>query len=137
MDGAATEDRTAVGAPTEARRRALTIGLCTAVVAVAFEAISVATAMPAAARALDGLDLYAWAFSLFLIGQLFATIAAGRLCDRLGAARLVAGRLLQGLGSGATSIAMYVVIAQVFDESSRPTMFSFISTAWVLPSFVG
>ena len=139
----------------------LTIGLCTAVVAVAFEVISVATAMPAAARDLDGLDLYAWAFSLFLIGQLFATVAAGRVCDRIGPARpmaggvglfavglvvaatsatmlqLVVGRLLQGLGAGVVSIAMYVVIARAYDESQRPTMFSYISSAWVLPSFVG
>ena len=57
----------------DAPPRGLALGLCIAVVAVAFEAISVATAMPAAARELDGLDLYAWAFSLFLIGQLFAT----------------------------------------------------------------
>jgi MFS family permease len=143
------------------RQRALTVGLCTAVVAVAFEAISVATAMPAAARELDGLDLYAWAFSAFLIGQLFATVAAGRLCDRMGAGRpmaggillfavglvvaataptmvqLIAGRLLQGLGSGVVAVAMYVVIAEVYDERQRPAMFSYISSAWVVPSFVG
>src|SRR3954466_7321633 len=141
--------------------RGLALGLCIAVVAVAFEAISVATAMPAAARELDGLDLYAWAFSLFLIGQLFATVAAGRVCDRVGAAKpmvvgvvlfaiglvvaataptmlqLVVGRLLQGLGSGVVAVAMYVVIAQVYDERRRPTMFSYISSAWVVPSFVG
>src|SRR3954454_16508356 len=93
MDSAATEDRSAVGVSVGARRRSLTIGLCTAVVAVAFEAISVATAMPAEARELDGVDLYAWAFSLFLIGQLFATVAAGRLCDRIGPARPMAGGL--------------------------------------------
>ncbi len=142
-------------------RRALVVGMCTAVTAIAFEVVSVATAMPAAARDLDGLGLYAWAFSLFLIGQLFATVAGGRLCDRVGPARpmsgglclfsaglvvagtaptmvqLVAGRLLQGLGAGVVSIALYVVIAQVFDERQRPTVFSLFSTAWVLPSFVG
>ncbi len=142
-------------------RRALVAGLCTAVTAIAFEAVSVATAMPAAARDLDGLGLYAWAFSLFLIGQLFATVAAGRLCDRLGPARpmagglllfagglgvagsattmvqLVAGRLLQGLGAGTIAISLYVVVAVVFDEAGRPTVFSFFSTAWVLPSFLG
>jgi MFS family permease len=142
-------------------RHLLVVGLCTAVTAIAFESVSVATAMPAAARDLDGFDLYAWAFSLFLIGQLFATVAGGRLCDRLGPARpmagglalfavglvvaataptmgvLVAGRLLQGLGAGTLSISLYVVIAQVFDAHQRPTVFSFFSTAWVLPSFVG
>jgi len=143
------------------RSRALTVGLCVAVVAVAFEAVSVATAMPAAARDLDGLSLYAWAFSLFLIGQLFATVAAGRLCDRFGPARpmalglavfalglvtaatagsmahLVVGRLLQGLGAGVVGLSMYVVIARAYDESRRPQMFSWISSAWIVPSFVG
>jgi MFS family permease len=65
-------------------QRALTIGLCAIVVAIAFEAISVATAMPVAARELDGLSYYAWAFSLFLIGMLFATVVCGRLSDRIG-----------------------------------------------------
>jgi MFS family permease len=142
-------------------RRGLAIGLCTAVVAIAFEAIAVATAMPEAARRLDGLDLYAWAFSLFSIGMLFATVASGRIADRLGPARpmvvgmvifavglviaataqsmaqLIAGRLVQGLGSGTMSVAIYVCIARVFDPAQRPRMFSYISTAWVLPSFIG
>ena len=39
-------------------QRALTIGLCATIVAIAFEVISVATAMPVAARALDGLRYY-------------------------------------------------------------------------------
>jgi MFS family permease len=51
--------------------------------------------------------------------------------------QLIGGRLLQGLGAGTISISLYVVIAQVFDASQRPTVFSFFSTAWVLPSFVG
>src|SRR5215212_2916657 len=124
MEGTEVRTSPRVGTARGARQRGLTVGLCTAVVAVAFEAISVATAMPAAARELDGLELYAWAFSVFLIGQLFATVAAGRLCDRIGAGRpmagglalfavglvvaataatmeqLIVGRLLQGLGSG-------------------------------------
>ncbi|MBA3528933.1 MAG: MFS transporter [Propionibacteriaceae bacterium] len=142
-------------------RRALTIGLCTAVVAIAFEAIAVATAFPAAARELNGLAIYAWAFSLFLVGMLFATVATGRLADRIGPARpmiaglvvfaiglgvaatsqtmfqLIAGRLVQGLGSGTMGVAIYVCIAQAFEPRARPKMFSYISTAWVLPSFVG
>jgi MFS family permease len=147
--------------PRPVSRRALTIGLCTAVVAIAFEAIAVATALPAAARQLDGLSIYAWAFSMFAIGMLFSTVASGRLADRIGPARpmiagmitfsvglvvaataqsmlqLIAGRLVQGLGSGTMGVAIYVCIAQVFDPRARPRMFSFISTAWVLPSFVG
>ena len=51
--------------------------------------------------------------------------------------QLVLGRLLQGLGSGVIAVAMYVVIAQAFDARRRPAMFSWISSAWVVPSFVG
>ena len=65
-------------------QRRLTIGICINVVAIAFEAIAVATAMPVAARELDGLAYYAWSFSLFVIGMLFATVVAGRLSDRIG-----------------------------------------------------
>ena len=120
-----------------------------------------ATAMPVAARDLDGLKYYAWAFSAFLIGMLFATVLSGRLSDRIGPAKpllvglviflaglviagsapymaqLVAGRLVQGLGSGAMNVAIYVCVAVAFSRRQRPKMFTYISTAWVLPSFVG
>jgi MFS family permease len=142
-------------------RRGLAIGLCTTVVAIAFESIAVATAMPVAARDLDGLDYYAWSFSLFLIGMLFATVVAGRLSDRIGPGKplfagmavfavglivagtaghmlqLVGGRLIQGLGSGVMNTAAFVLIAHAFDARQRPRMFTYISTAWVLPAFVG
>src|SRR4051794_41960104 len=97
-------ENAASGTAGAARQRALTFGLCMAVVAIAFEAISVATAMPSAARQLNGLNLYAWVTSVFLIGQLFATVAAGRLGARIGVARPGIGggpRVCPGLsGSG-------------------------------------
>jgi MFS family permease len=142
-------------------QRALTIGLCATIVAIAFETISVATAMPVAARELDGIRYYAWAFSLFLIGMLFATVVCGRLSDRIGPAKpllaglaiflvglvvagtaqhmaqLVTGRLVQGLGGGTMNVAIFVCVAQAYSRTQRPKMFTYISTAWVLPSFVG
>ena len=129
--------------------------------AIAFEAIAVATAMPIAAQDLNGLPYYAWSFSLFLIGMLFATVVAGRLCDRIGPAKpllvglvifaaglvvagtaghmvqLIGGRLVQGLGSGVINTAIFVCVAQVFAPGQRPRVFTYISTAWVVPSFVG
>ena len=79
---------------------ALAIGLCTTVVAITFEVISVAAAMPVAARGLDGLRYYASAFSLFLIGMLFATVVCGRLSDRIGPAKpLMAGLVIFWPGS--------------------------------------
>lgn len=158
-DDAATRPAEPAGVPVS--RRALAIGICTTVVAIAFEAIAVATAMPVAARDLGGLEYYAWAFSAFVIGMLFATVVAGRLSDRIGPARpllvgivifaaglvvagtaehmlqLVGGRLIQGLGSGVMNTAAFVLIAHAFDARQRPRMFTYISTAWVLPAFVG
>ena len=155
-----THDDSEVAVP-RVSQRALTIGLCATVVAIAFETIAVATAMPVAANDLDGLTYYAWAFSLFLIGMLFATVVCGRLSDRIGPAKpllaglviflaglvvagtaqhmvqLVAGRLVQGLGSGAMNVAIYVCVALAFSRTQRPKMFTYISAAWVLPSFVG
>jgi MFS family permease len=152
---------TAAEAGPRVTQRALTIGLCATIVAIAFEAISVATAMPVAARDLNGLNYYAWAFSLFLIGMLFATVVCGRISDRIGPAKpllvglviflaglivsgsaqhmaqLVSGRLVQGLGSGTMNVAIFVCVAQAYSLTQRPKMFTYISTAWVLPSFVG
>jgi len=129
-----TTDAAAEAAP-QVSQRALTIGVCATIVAIAFEAISVATAMPVAARDLNGLNYYAWAFSLFLIGMLFATVVCGRLSDRIGPAKpllaglviflaglvvagtarhmaqLVLGRLVQGLGSGTMNVAIFVCSA--------------------------
>lgn len=147
--------------PIASNPRPLTIGLCATVVAIAFETIAVATAMPVAAQDLDGLRWYAWVFSAFLIGMLFATVVGGRLSDRLGPAKpliaglasftvgllisgtattmaqLIVGRLVQGVGSGVMNVAIFVCIARAFPPDRRPRMFTFISTAWVLPSFVG
>jgi MFS family permease len=155
-----SRDDSEVAAP-RVSQHALTIGLCATVVAIAFETIAVATAMPVAARDLDALTYYAWAFSLFLIGMLFATVVCGRLSDRIGPAKpllvglviflaglvvagtaqhmvqLVAGRLVQGLGAGAMNVAIYVCVAMAFSRVQRPKMFTYISAAWVLPSFVG
>jgi MFS family permease len=160
MTAQETADATEAAAP-KVSQRALTIGLCAIVVAIAFETIAVATAMPIAARDLEGLDYYAWVFSAFMIGMLFATVICGRVSDRIGPAKpllvglmiflaglviagsarymaqLVAGRLVQGLGSGAMNVAIYVCVAVAFSPRQRPKMFTYISTAWVLPSFVG
>ena len=150
-----------VAAPAPVSQRRLTIGICVNIVAIAFETIAVATVMPVAARDLDGLAYYAWSFSAFLIGMLFATVVAGRLADRIGPAKpllvgmaifivglllagsaphmlqLVAGRLVQGLGSGLVNTAIFVLVAQAYSLVQRPRVFTFISTAWVLPSFIG
>ena len=51
--------------------------------------------------------------------------------------QLVSGRLVQGLGSGIINTAVFVCVAQAYSSDQRPRVFTYISTAWVLPAFVG
>jgi MFS family permease len=141
--------------------RRLTLGIVATVFLVAFEAMAVATAMPVAVRALEGLDLYAWAFSAFLTAALFGMVLAGEMCDRRGprvpfllgvatfgvglvlagvAASMpmfVLGRAVQGLGGGINIVVIYVVVARAYPEALRPRIFAALSSAWVLPSIIG
>ena len=149
-----------VSARTESRR-GLTIGLLLCVATIAFEAMAVVTAMPAAADDLGDLDLYAWAFTGFVIAQTFAIVAAGQFSDRIGpkvplvvgfvvfaVGLLIAGaaptmpvllaaRFVQGLGGGTMNLAVMVLVARVFDERERAVLLTGFSGAWMLPAFVG
>ena len=142
-------------------RRATTVGLVLLVSLVAFEAMGVGTAMPALVADLGAVALYAWPFVSFMAASVFGTVVGGRLCDRAGPrvplvaapvlfgvgllvagtsttmAQLLAGRVLQGLGAGALIVAVYVLIAVVYPERSRPAVFGLMSAAWVLPSLIG
>lgn len=107
--------------------RALSIGIVSVVLLIAFEATAVGTAMPVAARELDGVSLYAFAFSAYFTTSLCGMVLSGQWADRRGplaplgagiaafAAGLllagtaasmwmfIAGRAVQGLGAGSSS----------------------------------
>jgi MFS family permease len=141
--------------------RALTAGLVLTITFVASEALSVVTVMPVVARDLNGLRLYGFAFSAFLIGTMVGIVAAGRSADRSGPAIpyvagillfcvglviaglaptmqvLIAGRVLQGLGAGAVPSVAYVAIGRRLPERLRARMMATLSTAWVAPGLAG
>jgi len=143
------------------RYRATTIGMVALVSLHAFEALAVAAAMPTVAHDLDGLRLYALAFGGTLATSVIGMTLAGRWSDRRGPARplwlgllsfiaglllaglaqqmgvLVLGRLLQGLGAGAISVALYVLVGRTFPEAMRPKVFAAFSAGWVVPSLIG
>ena len=143
------------------RHRALTIGIVSLITLMAFEAIGTATAMPVVARDLDAIAGYTWAFNAFVVASLFAMVAGGLWSDAKGPRGpivagvlaftagaitagiaqslgvLVLGRSLQGLGSGAVIVAVYVLIARAFSVELRPKAFSVLAAAWVVPGLVG
>jgi MFS family permease len=67
---------------------------------------------------------------LFGIGLLVAGTAGSM-------AQLLVGRVLQGLGAGALTVACYVLIAAIYPERARPAVFGLLASAWVLPSLIG
>nr|WP_301538992.1 MFS transporter [Nocardioides sp. zg-1230] len=127
----------------------------------AFEAMAVTTVMPTVARDLGGLDLYALAFAAPLASGVVGMVAAGMWSDRTGPVVpllaslalfsagllvcglapsmevLLAGRVLQGLGSGAMIVGLYVIVGLVFPDTLRPAVFASFAAAWVLPALFG
>jgi MFS family permease len=142
-------------------RRLLTAGLIGLVTAAAFEGMAVPTVLPATVEELGGLDLYGWAFSAFWLTNIVGITLAGGDADRHGPGRalavgvalfaagllvagvangmllVIAGRAIQGFGSGAIGSVVYAVIARAYHPSTRPRMIALISSAWVVPGLVG
>ncbi|MER5879678.1 MFS transporter [Streptomyces sp. NPDC001910] len=141
--------------------RALSIGIVSVVLVIAFEATAVGTAMPVAARELDGVALYAFAFSGYFTTSLFGMVLAGQWSDRDGPLAsltvgigafagglllsgtaggmwlFVLGRAVQGLGGGLVIVALYVVVGRAYPERLRPAIMAAFAAAWVVPSVVG
>lgn len=142
-------------------RRAVSVGALLAMSLIAFEGLALVTIAPEIARDLDGLGLYGWIFSAFLLAQVVGTVGAGQLTDAVGPARplavslvlfglglalgalaptmalFVAARALQGLGGGALGTCVYTITNTAYPDSLRPRMLAAISSAFVLPALVG
>jgi MFS family permease len=141
--------------------RGLTVGLVLTVAGAAFETLAVATILPALARELNGVALYGWAFSAFMLTNLIGVTLAGAEADRHGPARpyaagialfalglliaglapsmavVIAGRAVQGLGAGVISAVAYVAIGRGYSEAAKPRMLAVTSSAWVIPGLIG
>ncbi|MGW4061272.1 MFS transporter [Amycolatopsis sp. NPDC004747] len=144
-----------------AEHRLTTIALLLVVTLVAFESMGVATAMPTLVADLDGLSLYSWPFTIFLISSVVATVLSGRVGDRRGPApallagpllfaaglvvagtasgmpMLLLGRALQGFGSGLLLVSVSLLIALTFTDHERPVIYAANAAAWVLPAVIG
>jgi MFS family permease len=141
--------------------RAATLGMVALISLIAFEALAVTTAMPTVARELNGLRAYALAFGGVLATSVIGMTLSGRWSDRKGPApalwtgligfvaglviagfaqnmpTLLVGRLVQGLGAGCLSPALYVIVARLYPESLRPKVFASFSAGWVVPALIG
>ncbi|WP_130800030.1 MFS transporter [Streptomyces otsuchiensis] len=143
------------------RYRALTLGSVSVILLIAFEAMAVGTAMPAAAEQLDGVTLYAFAFSAFFTTSLLGMAVSGQWCDRSGPlqpvvagiaafscglllsgvaqnmAMFIVGRAGQGIGGGLIIVALYVTVRRAYPEHLRASALAGFSASWVVPSMIG
>jgi MFS family permease len=142
-------------------RRAVTVGLVLLVTLVAFEALAVNTALPAAAKELGGVGLYGWVFAAFMLAMVASIAVSGRAIDErgmhavlsLGAPLfciglvicatapsmpiLVGGRIVQGLGAGAVSSVANIAIGRAYPPRLRAAKLAVMSSSWVIPLLVG
>ena len=139
----------------------VTIGAIALIFLAAMQSLAVTTVMPVVSADLDGERLYAVAFAGTLATSVIGMVAVGAWCDRGGVLAplstavglfvvglliagfaltmptLVAGRLVQGLGTGGQTVALYVVVARVYPGMLHGRVFAAFSAAWVVPSLIG
>lgn len=144
--------------PLDAGQRLLAIGLVLGVTLVAFEVTAVVTALPTITDELGGDSLYGLAMAVYTLANMVALVAAGELADRRGPTIVyvlsiatfigglvvaavaptmvwvVAGRVLQGAGTGGLQPLAYTLVSRAFAPERQPKMFAILSAGWVLPS---
>lgn len=143
------------------RRGGVTIGALALIFLAAIESFAVTTVMPVVSADLHGQALYAVAFSGTLATGVIGMVAAGAFCDRIGPRAplytatglfvvglviagaattmpvLLLGRLVQGLGAGGQTVALYVVVARFYPPALHGRVFAAFAAAWVVPSMIG
>jgi len=145
----------------DSRFRWTTIGAFTLIFLGAFESLAVTTVMSTITTDLDGEAFYSLAFSGTLAASVIGMVVAGGWADRSGPSRplisaiatfvvglllsgtavdmgvFIVGRFFQGLGSGAISVALFVMVARIYPPRLHPRIFGAFAAAWVLPSMIG
>jgi MFS family permease len=144
-----------------ARRRAVTFALALISATAALEGTVVSTAMPTIVGDLQGLSLYSWVFSVFLLTSTVTMPLYGRLADIYGRRRvlllstslfligglacafarsmpqLVAARGLQGLGAGGLLPVAIAVVADLYSLRERARIQALFSAIWGTASLIG
>ncbi|GAA5030320.1 MFS transporter [Microbacterium fluvii] len=143
------------------RNVGVTAGAVALIFLAALQALALTTVMPVVSADLGGDHLYAVAFAGTLATSVIGMVAVGAWCDRSGPKGplyasvalftvglliaglaptmelLVVGRLVQGLGTGGQTVALYVVVARVYPAHLHGRVFAAFSAAWVVPSLIG
>ncbi|PRB15532.1 MFS transporter [Microbacterium sp. MYb62] len=139
----------------------VTLGAVALIFLAAIEALAVTTVMPIVSHALDGEALFAVAFAGTLATSVIGMVATGAWSDARGPRgalyvavtlfiigllisgfavtmhQFLIGRLVQGLGTGGQTVALYVVVARLYPPHLHGRIFAAFAAAWVVPSMIG
>lgn len=142
-------------------RLGITIGTVALIFLAAIESLAVTTVMPVVSTDLHGEELFAVAFSATLATGVIGMVATGAWSDRSGPRAplyaavalfavgllvsgfaldmytFIVGRLIQGLGAGGQTVALYVVVARIYPPQLHGRIFAAYAAAWVVPSMIG
>ena len=143
------------------RYATVTLILCLGVALFAFNAFLASTALPTAVQHLGGLELIAWALTLYLVFAIMGGAGAALLKQRLGSrtALLVAGavflfgtliaanagtmtevligRSFQGLGEGVVAAICFALIPELFPARLVSKVFGMQAVVWAVAAFGG
>ena len=135
--------------------------ICLGVWLNAADSLVTATILPDVGADLGGFAYFAWATAGFFVGAILAGASAGRLSEMFGLrlstalagvvmaigcvmsaaapdiGTFMAGRLVQGLGSGWISGFAMVAIALMFPERHLARVFAAVTFVWGIATFVG
>lgn len=139
----------------------VTLGAVALIFLAATQSLAMTTVMPIISDELNGEYLYALAFAGTLATGVIGMVVTGAWSDRSGPKvalyvsialfllglivagtapnmqMLVVGRLLQGLGTGGQTVALYVVVARIYPAAIHGRVFAAFAAAWVVPSLIG
>ena len=142
-------------------RRILTVGLLLSMAVIAIETTVVTTALPTVVGELQGLELYPWVFSAYLLSSTVTVPIFGKLADLYGRKPVILGglavfllgtvlcglatsmpllvgfRAVQGVGAGAVLPLIFTIIGDIYPLHERGKIQGFTSTLWGLCSLAG
>ncbi|HEX8969219.1 MAG TPA: MFS transporter, partial [Chloroflexota bacterium] len=149
-------------APLAVTRLPITLaGLLLTLMLAALDATIVATAMPRIVADLHGFDHYTWVTVAYLLTSTVSVPVVGKLADQYGRKpflvlgttmfvlssllcglaasfdQLVGFRLLQGLGGGIITAAVFAAVPRLFSPTNRPRIVGLFTATYGLSSILG
>jgi len=142
-------------------RRWILVATLLATFLTAMETTVVSTALPTVIGELQGVQLYAWVFSAYLLTSTATVPLYGRLADMIGRKPifivgvvifltgsvlcgsatsmplLILFRAVQGLGAGAVQPIVFTIVGDLFSMEERARVQGFFSAVWGSSSLVG